>query len=52
MIFYRPMVTKDKDNAKFKKGSVLPIAFAVWDGSNLEKDGQKSITTWHELKVE
>ena len=52
VIFYRPMNTKDKDDAKFKKGAILPIAFAVWDGSNLEKDGQKSITTWHELKVE
>ena len=52
VVFYRPMNTKDKDDAKFKKGAILPIAFAVWDGSNLEKDGQKSISTWHELKVE
>lgn len=52
VVFWRPMVTKDKDDAKFKKESIQPIAFAVWDGSNLEKDGQKSISTWHEIKIE
>ncbi|MBI5875808.1 MAG: hypothetical protein HZB81_08230 [Deltaproteobacteria bacterium] len=52
VIFYRPMVTKDKDDTQFKKGTTKHVAFAIWDGSNLEKDGQKSISTWHELKVE
>lgn len=52
VVFFRPMMDKDKDDIQFKKGAMIPIAFAVWDGSNLEKDGQKSITTWHEIKVE
>jgi len=52
VVFWRSMITRDKDDAKFKKGSIQPLAFAVWDGSNLEKDGQKSISTWHEIKVE
>lgn len=52
VVFFRRMTDKDKDDIQFKKGAMIPIAFAVWDGSNLEKDGQKSITTWHELKVE
>lgn len=52
VVLYRHMTTKDKEDAMFKKGMTMPIAFAVWDGNNLEKDGQKSITTWHELKIE
>lgn len=52
VILYRPTATKDKDDVQFKKGETKHVAFAVWDGANLEKDGQKSITTWHELKVE
>lgn len=51
VILYRPMTTKDKDDVQFKKGTRY-IAFAVWDGANLEKDGQKSISTWHELKID
>lgn len=51
VVFFRSMITKDKDDVKFKKGT-KHVAFAVWDGANLEKDGQKSISTWHELKVE
>ncbi len=52
VVFFRSITTKDKEDAVFKKGTTMPIAFAIWDGGNLEKDGQKSISTWHELKVE
>lgn len=52
VVFWRPMITMDKDDAKFERGTILPIAFAIWDGSNLEKEGLKSISTWHELKIE
>lgn len=52
VVLFRSMTDKDGNDTQFKKGTILPLAFAAWDGSNLEKDGQKSITTWHELKVE
>ena len=52
VVFFRSMADKDKEDIQFKKGDIIPIAYAVWDGSNMEKDGQKSITTWHELKIE
>lgn len=52
VVFYRSITTKDKEDAVFKRVTTMPIAFAIWDGGNLEKDGQKSISTWHELKVE
>ncbi|MBI5467591.1 MAG: hypothetical protein HY891_00530 [Deltaproteobacteria bacterium] len=52
VVFFRSMSGKDKEDVQFKKKDIIPIAFAVWDGSNKEKDGQKSITTWHELKIE
>jgi hypothetical protein len=51
VILYRPMTTKDKEDVQFKKG-LKYISFAVWDGANLEKDGQKSISTWHKLTIE
>jgi len=52
VVFYRSLTTEDKEHVAFKKRGITPIAFAIWDGGNLEKDGQKSVTTWHELRVE
>lgn len=37
--------------AAFKKDMIIPIAFAIWDGANAERDGIKSISPWHLLKI-
>ena len=52
VVLYRSLATKDKEDVAFKKGGRNLIALAIWDGGNIEKDGQKSVTTWHELRVE
>jgi hypothetical protein len=52
VVYLRDMETKDKEDVVLKKGTTVPIAFAVWDGSNEERDGLKSISTWHDLKIE
>jgi hypothetical protein len=28
-----------------------PIAFAVWDGNNIERNGKKALSTWFTLKL-
>jgi hypothetical protein len=28
------------------------VAFAVWNGSQMDRNGQKSVTIWHRLKFE
>jgi len=43
--------TSDPNDVQFKKGASIPIAFAVWDGANVERDGQKAISTWFTLKM-
>ena len=40
------------DGTAFKKGTVLPVAFAVWDGSGKERDGAKSFSVWHNLLLD
>jgi hypothetical protein len=52
VVFLRDLQTKDKEDVVFTKGSTVPIAFAIWDGNNEERDGLKSISTWHDLKIE
>jgi hypothetical protein len=29
----------------------VPIAFAVWDGNNIERNGMKALSTWFTLKL-
>jgi hypothetical protein len=33
-------------------GSMVPVGFAVWNGSAGDRDGKKSVTIWQELWIE
>jgi hypothetical protein len=49
----RPLITGDKKiDIQFETGKLIPYALAVWDGSNKEIGGQKSITSWYYLTLE
>ncbi len=49
----RPLVTGDKKtDIQFENGKLIPYALAVWDGSNSEIKGQKSISSWYYLTLE
>jgi DMSO reductase family type II enzyme heme b subunit len=32
--------------------AVVPVAFAVWNGSAGDRDGKKSVTIWQDLYIE
>jgi hypothetical protein len=46
VVMKRNLETNDPNDVKFKAGSSLPVAFAVWDGANVERNGMKGISTW------
>lgn len=49
----RPLTTNDKKiDIQFVTGKLIPYALAVWDGSNSEIGGQKSISSWYYLTLE
>ncbi len=49
VVFKRSLTTSDVNDTQFK-GNKTPIAIAVWNGQNKERNGQKAITQWHELR--
>lgn len=50
--FIRPMVTNDAFDTQFISGMATKINFAVWDGSNKNRDGQKSVSiVWTDLRI-
>ena len=51
VVFVRSLKTKDSAGVQFKPGGTIPIAFAVWDGSQQDRNGQKMISIWNELRI-
>ncbi len=49
VVFKRALKTNDQNDTQFASGKT-PIAFAIWNGQNKERNGQKGVTQWHELK--
>ncbi|GJQ58311.1 MAG: hypothetical protein D8M57_05735 [Candidatus Scalindua sp. AMX11] len=48
-----PIVTNEKKlDIQFEDGKLIPYALAVWDGSNQEIGGLKSISSWYYLNLE
>jgi len=48
VVFKRTLKTQDANDTQFEGGKT-PIAFAIWNGRNKERNGQKALTHFHEL---
>ncbi len=46
VVMKRALTTDDPNDVQFIAGVTIPVAFAVWDGSNVERNGMKGISTW------
>lgn len=51
VIFVRDLTPTDAQDATFVAEQVYPVAFALWDGNNAERDGQKSTSQWISLQL-
>ena len=49
VVFKRTLKTDDPNDTQFT-GRETPIAFAIWNGNNKERNGQKALTHFHTLK--
>ncbi|CAI2718862.1 ethylbenzene dehydrogenase-related protein [Nitrospina watsonii] len=48
VVFKRTLKTGDKNDTQFE-GQKTAVAFAIWNGRNKERNGQKGVTPFHEL---
>lgn len=51
VIFSRSLESSEQDDVSFTPGKVYSVAFAVWDGANMERNGQKSTSQWINLQL-
>ncbi|MBI3820413.1 MAG: c-type cytochrome [Planctomycetes bacterium] len=52
VVMSRPIAAADTTEAALDPGRHIPVAFAVWDGDAGDRNGQKSITIWHDLEIQ
>ncbi len=51
VVLSRAFADSDAGNAPLAPGQRVPAAFACWDGSAGDRNGQKQITIWHDLEI-
>ena len=51
VVFLRKMSPESDQEVKFKKGGTVPVGFAVWNGSENDRNGQKMVSTWYKLEL-
>ncbi|MFQ5672605.1 MAG: ethylbenzene dehydrogenase-related protein [Nitrospinales bacterium] len=49
VVIKRSLTTADSNDTQFTAGK-SPMAIAIWNGHNKERNGQKAVTQWHELR--
>ncbi len=48
VVFKRALSTADSNDTQFSGGKT-PMAIAIWNGNNKERNGQKAVTQWNTL---
>jgi mono/diheme cytochrome c family protein len=48
----RPLEVKPEAGIPLASGETISIAFAVWDGASGDRNGQKLVSIWHDLRLE
>ncbi len=52
VVFIRDLKSRDGDDVKFVVRKSVPVAFAIWDGENRDRNGRKVISNWYQLTLE
>jgi mono/diheme cytochrome c family protein len=52
IVLRRPLQVAEGEGIPLAPGDKLSIAFAIWDGSAGDRNGQKLISIWHDLQLE
>jgi len=53
VVMRRPLASEEPENeAKLIPGRVQTVSFAVWNGENKERNGQKSVAPWFQLAID
>jgi DMSO reductase family type II enzyme heme b subunit len=49
VVFLRNLKSKDAGDAQFTGGKPVPVAFAIWNGEQGDRNGRKMVSNWYQL---
>ena len=53
VVMHRPLASDEQENeATLIPGRMQTVSFAVWNGENKERNGQKSVAPWFQLMID
>ena len=52
VVFVRDLSSNEEGDVGLRPGGEVSVALAIWDGHTGDRNGQKSVTIWHRLKLE
>ena len=53
VVMRRPLASTDPENeARLEPGRLQAVAFAIWNGENKERNGQKAVAPWFQLSID
>lgn len=52
VVLRRPLQVPPESGLPLAPGTKLSMAFALWDGAASDRNGQKLVSIWHDLKLE
>ncbi len=52
VLFVRKLKSRSGEDVQLPRGKTVPVAFAVWDGAQRDRNGRKVISNWYQLALE
>ena len=52
VVFIRNLSSREADDVKFAAGKPVPVAFAIWNGEQHDRNGRKMVSNWYRLILE
>jgi hypothetical protein len=52
VVVTRELDSPDTEDVKFETGKPVPVAFAVWEGEQRDRNGRKEISNWYQLVLD
>ncbi len=52
VVFVRDLVSTDPDDVRFSAGKSVPVALAIWNGEQGDRNGRKMVSNWYQMIVD
>jgi DMSO reductase family type II enzyme heme b subunit len=51
VLFHRDLKSRDAEDVSLVTGQAVPVAFAIWNGAQRDRNGRKVVSNWFRLTL-